>query len=74
MDTERRMLADTERRIQAFESRCLRRMLGISYSERKINDFVRSMVATLVGQQVLLLIKVKWRKMVWFGHVARHDT
>lgn len=37
-------------------------------------DFVKSAVATLVGPQETLLTAVKKHKLVWFGHVAQHDT
>ncbi|XP_071488121.1 uncharacterized protein [Diadema antillarum] len=56
------ILAESEKRIQAFESKCLMRLLGIHYWERKTN-----------GPQVTLLQMVKRRKLAWFGHVTRHD-
>ena len=40
-----------EKKIQAFETKCLRRLLRISYLERKTNDWVRSKVNFLVGPQ-----------------------
>ena len=51
--------ADTERRIQAFKYKCLRRLLKISYREHKTNDFVRKTVENLVGPQEPLLATVK---------------
>ena len=68
------LLADTERRLQAFETKCLRRLLGISYLDRKTNDFVRSEVHKHVGHQEPLLATIKRRKLAWFGHVSRHNT
>lgn len=43
-------LTHTERQIQAFKTKCLRKVLQISYNykEHKTNDFVQSMVTTLV--------------------------
>ena len=32
------LLADPEKRIQAFENKCMRKLLRISYSEHKTND------------------------------------
>jgi len=32
------LLADTEKRIQAFENKCLRKLLGIRYWEHKTNE------------------------------------
>ena len=66
--------ADTERRIQAFEHKCLRRLLRISYTKHETNEYVRNMTATLVGPQEPLLATTKRRKLAWFGHVTRHDS
>ena len=66
--------ADTERRIQAFENKCFRKLLGISCIERKTNEYVRKEVESLVGPQEPLLATIKRRKMIWFGHVTRHDS
>ena len=38
------LLADSEKRIQAFETKCTRRLLRISYLEHKTNDWVRSKI------------------------------
>ncbi|XP_071508507.1 uncharacterized protein [Diadema antillarum] len=67
------MLAESEKRIQAFETKCLRRLLGIHGWEHRTNKFVRNKVTSRVGPQVTLLQMVKRRKLVWFGHVIRHD-
>ena len=45
------MTADTERRVQAFEFKCLRKLLGVSYRERKTNEFIRTSVNGLVETQ-----------------------
>lgn len=65
------MTAETTRRIQAYETKCFRRLLDISWKERKSNDFVRSQVAQFTGPQELLLALVKRRKLSWFGHIRR---
>ena len=70
----RTLLADSEKRIQAFETKCLRKPLRICYLERKTNDWVRSMVNFLVGPQEPLLATLKRRKLAWFGLVTRHDS
>ena len=49
-------------------------MLGISYRERKPNDYVWQQVSILGGPQQLLLSTVKRPKLSWFGPVCRHDT
>jgi hypothetical protein len=63
-----------EKRLQAFETKCLRRLLRISYLDRKTNDFVRSKVYSLMGYQEPLLATIKRHKLAWFDHVTRHDT
>ena len=45
------LLADSEKRIQAFETKCLRKLLCISYKEHKIKDWVQSKINSLVGPQ-----------------------
>ena len=65
---------ETERRIQAFETKCLRKLLGISYREHKTNDYVLTTVRNLVGPQQPLLATVKRRKLAWFGHLTRHNS
>jgi len=68
------LTTDLERRIQAFENKCYRRMLGISYREHITNDYVWQRVNILAGRQEFLLSTVKRRKLSWFGHVCRHNT
>jgi len=43
------LLADTERRVQAFENKSLRRLLGISWRDHKTNEFVRRRVEDFEG-------------------------
>ena len=68
------LTADLERRIQAFEHKCLRKLLHISHTEHKTNEFVRQLVFILAGKQEPLLAVVKRRKLAWYGHISRHDT
>ena len=50
------LLADSEKkkRIQAFETKCLRKLLHIFYLEHKTNDWVRNKTNFLVGPQEIL--------------------
>ncbi|GFR78972.1 hypothetical protein ElyMa_004008700 [Elysia marginata] len=57
------LLADTERRIQVFENKCLRKLLRISYKDHVTNESVRELVFAYVGQQEPLLATVKRRKL-----------
>ena len=68
------LLADSEKRIQAFETKCRRRLLRISSLEHKTNDWVRSTTSFLVGPQEPLLATVKRRKLAWFGHTSHVTT
>ena len=60
--------------IQAFKTKCQKKLLHISYVEHKINDWVWSKINFLVGPQEPLLTTVKRWKLAWFGHVTRHDS
>ena len=48
---DRTLLANSEKRTQAFETKCLRKLLRISYLERKTNDWVQSKISFHVSPQ-----------------------
>ena len=58
-------------RTQAFEMRCYRRLLNISYKDHVTNEKVRRKIQAAMGEYDDLLILVKKRKLRWFGHVSR---
>ena len=58
----------------AFEMKCLRKFIRISYSEHKTNVWVQSEMNSLMGPQELLQTTVKRRKLAWFRHVTRQDS
>ena len=62
------------KRIQAFETKCMRKLLRIFYLEHKTSIWVWSKINFLVGPEECLLAIVKRRKLAWFGHVTRHDS
>ena len=62
---------DLERRISAFEMRCYRRILGISYKDRVTNIEVKSRIQKAIGPYEELLTTVRKRTLRWFGHVVR---
>ena len=68
------LTAELERRIEAFETKSYRRMLGISWFQHKTNEYVLNKVFSLAGPQEPLLSIVKRRKLSWFGHTTRHDS
>ena len=59
---------------QAFETKCMRKLLRTSYLDHKTNDWVQSKINFLVDPQERLLATVKRQKLAWFGHVTRHDN
>ena len=65
------LTADTERRIQAVEMRCYRRLLGISYKDHVTNEEVRNRIKQASGPYEDLLTTVKRRKLKWYGHITR---
>ena len=50
-------IAELQRRIQAMEMRCYRKILHISYKDHVTNEEARAIV--------------KRRKLQWYGHVSR---
>ena len=66
--------AETERRIQSFEFRCYRKLLGIKYTEHRTNSYVEQEIKAKAGKQEPLLSTVRRRKLAWFGHVTRHNN
>ena len=60
------LTAKMERRIQALEMRCYRRLLHISYKDHATNEEVRNRIQNAIGVHDDLLTMVKERKwMVW---------
>ena len=65
------LTADLERKIQAMEMRCFRRLLGITYRDHITNEEVRNRISLAIGKHDDLLTTVKKRKLKWYGHVTR---
>ena len=57
------LTAEFQRRIQAMEMRCYRKILRISYKDHVTNEEV-------IGPHEDLLTTVKRRKLQWYGHVS----
>ena len=58
-------------RTQAFEMRCFRRLLNISYKDHATNEEVCRKIQAAFGEYDKLLTLVKKQKLRWFGHVSR---
>ena len=65
------LTAEIERRIQALEMRCSRRLLNISYKDYVTNEEVRNRIQNAIGVHDDLLTMVKKRKLRWYGHISR---
>ena len=65
------LTAEIERRIQAFEMRCYRRRLNISYKDHVTNEEVRNRTQNAIGVHDDLLTMVKKRNLRWYGHISR---
>ena len=65
------LTAEIEKKTQAFEMRCYRRLLNISYKYHVTNEEFRRKIQTAIGEYDELLTLVKKRKLRWFGHVSR---
>ena len=68
------LTAELEKRMQAFEMRCYRRLLIISYKDHVTYEEVRRKIQATIGEYVELLALVKKRKLRWFGHVSRSSV
>ena len=66
--------AAMQKKIQAFENKSHRKLLGITYQERKTNVFVRNRIIEIIGNFEQLLQKIKRRKLKWIRHISRHDN
>ena len=67
------LTAELQKKIQAVEMRCFRRVLGISYTEHITNEEVRRTIRQHISQYEDLLTTVKKRKLRWYGHVMRSN-
>ena len=63
-----------ESTIDFFEFKSHRRMLNITYRQRKANVYIHEEIISRIGSYERILQKVKRRKISWFGHMSRHDT
>ena len=65
------LMAELEKSRHAFEMRCYRELLNISYKDYVTNEEVRRKIQTVIGKHDELLTFVKKRKLRWFVHVPR---
>ena len=65
------LTAELQRRIEAMETGCHRKILHISYKHHVTNEDVRAKIQQAIGPHEDLLTIVKRRKLQWYGHVSR---
>ena len=65
------LTAELEKRTQAFEMRCYRRLLNILSKDHVTNEEVRRKIQSAIGEYDELLTLVKKRKLRLLGHVSR---
>ena len=58
------LTAELEKRVQALEMRCFRRLLGISYKDHITNEEVRNRMKQASGPYEDLLSTIKRRKLI----------
>ena len=67
------LMKKEEKRIQAFQNKAHRRLLCITYRQRKTNDYIHEKMTNLIGKYEPLLSTIKRRKLKYYGHICRHD-
>lgn len=60
--------------IQAFKTKCLMKLLQASYQEHQRNQRIRSPPCGSCGNPICNCQPQKGRKLIRFGHLARHNT
>ena len=65
------LTAEPQRRIQAMEMRCYRKILHISYKDHVTNEEVCAKIQQAIGPHEDFLSMVKRRKLQWYGHLSR---
>ena len=65
------LIAELQKRIQATEMRCYRKILRISYKDHVTNEEVLVKIQQAIGPHEDILTIVKRRKLQWYGHVSR---
>ena len=65
------LTAELQRRIQAMEMRCYRKILRISNKDHVTNEEVRAKIQQATESHEDLLTIVKRRRLQWYGHFSR---
>ena len=65
------LTAELQKRIQAMEMRCYRKILCISYEDHVTNEEVCAKIQQAIRQHKDLLTNRMRCKLQWYGHVSR---
>ena len=65
------LTAELDKSTQAFEMRCYRRLLNISYKDHVTNEKLRRKIQAAIGEYDKLLTLMKKWKLRWLGHVSK---
>ena len=68
------LTAELQRRIQATDMRCYRKILHISYKDHVTNEKVRAKIQQAIGPHEDLLTILKTRKLQGYGYVSRSSS
>ena len=60
-----------QKKLQVFENKSHRKLLGIKYQGKKMNVYVKENMIAIIGKYDPLLHMIKRRK--WYGHISKHD-
>ena len=64
------MTKNDRKRVDAFEMWCYRRLLGVSWMEKRSNNWVLEKV----GVELTVRGSINGRKLRYFGHINRRDV
>ena len=69
------LLEESKKRMIAFKSKSHRRMINITYRQRKTNVYIHEENDIyIIGSYERVLQMVKMKKISWFCHVSGLDT
>ena len=61
-------------KIQGFENKSHRKLLGITYKEIKTNEYIKDVMISLICIYEPIIQSIRRRKLKWYGHKIRHDN
>ena len=68
------LTAELQRRIEAMETSCYRKILHISYKDHVISEEVHAKIQQAIGPHEELLTTLKRHKLHWCGHVSHSSV